>query len=229
MRSILVFCVLFLIISFSNISEAESIKLAGGTPIQGEIVDYDKKGISIKVINTKRTIKLRWSQISKIDRKRLWKKLGLQKPDFTKMVTVKGDRIELKDGRIYMGKIVSNSKFSLKIEFLDTYGEKDKKSISKWRIRQIFRNITIPPQILLTKEKIYELIIKKNPPDDGKSHYLLAQYCEEIGLYKEGFHHIEKALKLEPTLDKQAIVLLESMQKLFTSDGIHKQMIRINE
>ena len=211
--------IIVILLVFSAYLNAETIKLADGTIIQGTVVSGDEKGVEIKLIRNNATVNFAWNQLADKDRMEIRKRYGLEMPDYDLSITVTGDRIETFSGEAYVGKIETDTEDATRvyIYWLDEEGVKERKRVARQNIRDIYRNISIPAYILMPKEEVYELILEQHPPVSANDHYLLAMYCREIGFYEKGLEHVESAIEIDPDLAKTAAELKAKFEKLISA------------
>ncbi len=216
-------------------ARGELVNTSRGIPVQGEIVDVEEDGLSLRRVDGG-LVRLRWDQIAEVDRTRLRRAHGLEADEDEGRLEIDGVRVTTTDGNVLEGVLAKQSKSEIELK----QRGRNVLSIPRSRIATV-EAVRISAFAAYTPAELYERKKAESEPKTPEDHYELAQYCQRIGAYDEAKTHLGLAVAADPeyraagiraqmetldrlVADRRLIELAETIREQFRS-GLHAKVL----
>jgi hypothetical protein len=211
-------CLAVLLACFPGRAGAEIVRFEDGSFLQGELLESDKAGFTLKRWDTGGLVKFTWEQIAPDDRTRLRRALGLEFSERERGVTVEGVRVHLKAGEVFECVVLEDTPKSLRI----------RRSTGEFKYPKDVVKRTEPVALdvlsIYTEEEAYQnKIAKDGAPKTADENYETASWCRRIGYFEKEKEHLLQVQTLAPDFQPDYIRnRLESLSGLVQESQVRR-------
>lgn len=193
------FCLSVFLLGFQEPGSDEIVRLRDGRLIVGDVVDHDLDGLQVVSALHGGRYQLEWSDLFPGESDRL--KLSFGYAEQTTQPTVTADRLLLKSGQQFVGRILTKDNRSISLQ---QHG--NVVTILRSRLAAPPEKVLVPAAEVMTSEQFYNERLLEVDVTNGLRNFEFAQELRAVRAYEKALEHMALAADLASAAEDQALL-----------------------